>query len=185
MDRAGGIAAPGAPAHGHALLAAAADQRGAAVAIDASGEPLRHGADRAALVKVNEHEAKGLLGVADDEPAEDREALELARRLQGHCGRGDAVAVVTRGTRGATLARADGLALHARLRRTPGRYPVGSGDAFLAGLLVGRERRLEWREALGFAIAAGAANAEVLGAGRLALDTVDRLTAAVEVVDAS
>jgi len=48
-----------------------------------------------------------------------------------------------------------------------GRYPVGSGDAFLAGLVVALERGDGWSGALRLALGAATANAELPGAGRL------------------
>ncbi|MGZ6545914.1 MAG: PfkB family carbohydrate kinase, partial [Actinomycetota bacterium] len=48
-----------------------------------------------------------------------------------------------------------------------GRYPVGSGDAFLAGLVVALDRGTGWGEALRMALGAATANAELPGAGRL------------------
>ena len=48
-----------------------------------------------------------------------------------------------------------------------GRYPVGSGDAFLAGFVTAARSGGSLREALGVALGAGAANAEMPGAGRL------------------
>jgi fructose-1-phosphate kinase PfkB-like protein len=48
-----------------------------------------------------------------------------------------------------------------------GRYPVGSGDAFLAGLVVALDGGAGWREALALALGAATANAEIPGAGVL------------------
>lgn len=48
-----------------------------------------------------------------------------------------------------------------------GPYSVGSGDAFLAGLVVALGRGAPWPRALAGGMAAGAANAEQPGAGRL------------------
>jgi 1-phosphofructokinase/tagatose 6-phosphate kinase len=49
-----------------------------------------------------------------------------------------------------------------------GRFPVGSGDSFLAGLVVGLERAPEdWAGALQLALGAGTANSELAGAGKL------------------
>jgi sugar/nucleoside kinase (ribokinase family) len=56
--------------------------------------------------------------------------------------------------------------LRARLYER-GPYPVGSGDAFLAGLVTALERGDEWDAALRLALGAAAANAELPGAGRL------------------
>jgi fructose-1-phosphate kinase PfkB-like protein len=48
-----------------------------------------------------------------------------------------------------------------------GRYPVGSGDAFLAGLVAALDRGDDWPAALALALGAATANAELPGAGRL------------------
>jgi fructose-1-phosphate kinase PfkB-like protein len=72
---------------------------------------------------------------------------------------------VTRGARGAVLAAADGTwegRLHVR-----GPYPVGSGDSFLSGLVTGLDAGATLQEALRLGLGAGAANAELAGAGRL------------------
>jgi fructose-1-phosphate kinase PfkB-like protein len=47
---------------------------------------------------------------------------------------------------------------------------VGSGDSFLAGLLVALERGAAAAEALCYAVAAGAANAQSLGGAHFALE---------------
>lgn len=48
-----------------------------------------------------------------------------------------------------------------------GRYPVGSGDSFLAGLVTALDRGDAWEDALRLALGAGAANAELPGAARI------------------
>ena len=48
-----------------------------------------------------------------------------------------------------------------------GAYPVSSGDAFLAGLVVARERGEPWPAAMRLALGAAAASAELPGAGVL------------------
>ena len=48
-----------------------------------------------------------------------------------------------------------------------GPYPVGSGDSFLAGLVVALNGGADWPDALALALGAGTANAEAPGAGRL------------------
>jgi fructose-1-phosphate kinase PfkB-like protein len=75
----------------------------------------------------------------------------------------------------------DGSAFEGRLDAR-GPYAVGSGDAFLAGLLVGRERGEEWRDAFTLALAAAAANAECPGPGQLELGRVDSLRTRGEVI---
>lgn len=151
---------PGAPPDGYARLAGRARERGVRVALDATGAPLAAGlAGAPDLVKVNAEEAAEL---APGCPPGDGAALAAA--LRERAGQ-DAVAVVTLGTDGAVLAGPDG----GWRGRAPavGRYPVGSGDALLAGLLAGLERGLDWRAALAAGLGAGAANAERAGQGRL------------------
>jgi 1-phosphofructokinase len=107
---------------------------------------------RPEVVKLNEAEAG-----ADGDP------IAAARRLQSRSG---GAVVVTMGTAGAVMLTPDGNALEGRHDLT-GAYPVGSGDAFLAGLVVSLDDGAGWGDALALALGAGAANAEVPGAGRL------------------
>ena len=58
---------------------------------------------------------------------------------------------------------------------------MGSGDAFLAGLVVALDRGAEWPAALALAIGAGAANAELAGAGRLDPARAESLAARAKV----
>jgi 1-phosphofructokinase family hexose kinase len=140
---------PGAPADGYEQLAVDGN-----VAIDS-----RHlDTAQPRLVKVNEAEAKGLTGRRDAEAA--------ARALWRRAGGTGKAAVVTQGTGGAVLVDAAGDAWRGALDAT-GAFPVGSGDAFLAGLVVALDRGASYADALKPALAAGAANAELPGAGRL------------------
>jgi len=138
---------PGAPADGYVPLI-----RVARSAFDSSEEGI---AARPALVKVNAAEAERLTGVTD--------ALEAARTLHEA---GGGAAIVTRGRAGAVMVAPDGSAVSG-VADASGRYPVGSGDAFLAGLVVALDAGAGWDDALRAAIGAGAANAEQPGAGRL------------------
>jgi 1-phosphofructokinase family hexose kinase len=168
---------PGAPADGYARLVRAARERGVRAALDARGpaleEGLRAGPD---LVKVNAEEAGEVLGTA---VATEGEALGAARELRGLAG-GAGAAVVTRGEEGAVLVGPEGAAWRGRLY-VRGPYPVGSGDAFLAGMVAGLERDAGWPEALRLALGAAAANAEVPGAGRLDSSRAEELAARAEV----
>jgi fructose-1-phosphate kinase PfkB-like protein len=62
-----------------------------------------------------------------------------------------------------------------------GRYPVGSGDAFLAGLVTALDRGDGWEDALRSALGAGAANAEMPGAARLDPDRARALASQAEI----
>jgi 1-phosphofructokinase/tagatose 6-phosphate kinase len=85
--------------------------------------------------------------------------------------------VVTIGADGAVLVEPDGTAVQGRLH-VKGRYPVGSGDSFLAGLICGLERGESWQDAMGLALGAAAANAEIPGAGCLDPQRAGELAAA-------
>ena len=162
---------PGVPASAAGALVAGARAAGARVAVDLAGDALAAAlAAGPDLVKVNAAEAGDHTG--DDDPA--AAALALHEQLAAAApdravaapdatAAPDPVVVVTLGERGALLL-AGGALVHGTLDvRAP--YPVGSGDAFLAGLLA--DPRAAWRDAFALALGAGAANAELAGAGRL------------------
>ena len=144
---------PGAPDEGYVglvpLTRTALDSR--AAGIDA----------RPAVVKLNESEAGVGAGGA----------VAAARQLHERSG---GAAIVTRGRAGAVLVTPDGAAMTGRLD-ADGAYPVGSGDAFLAGLVVALDGGADWPEALRAGLGAGAANAAIPGAGRLDRATAERL----------
>ena len=66
----------------------------------------------------------------------------------------------------------------------PGSYPVGSGDAFLAGLAVGWQRGEPAVAAARLGLAAGIANAQIPGAGRLDPATAFELLQSIVTVPA-
>ncbi len=112
------------------------------------------------VVKLNAVEAAH----ATSTDASDRAgAIAAAAALHERTG---GAAVVTRGEDGAVMVTPDGGRLEGRVGAR-GPYPVGSGDAFLAGLVVALDGGAGWPEALRAALGAGAANAERPGAGRL------------------
>ncbi|HEY5430803.1 MAG TPA: PfkB family carbohydrate kinase, partial [Solirubrobacteraceae bacterium] len=63
-----------------------------------------------------------------------------------------------------------------------GRYPVGSGDALLAGLLTALAAGEPWLRAAAIGLGAAAANAELPGAGRLDPQRARELAAAARIV---
>ena len=146
---------PGAPADGYEELIAT----GVNVAVDTTAL----GAAQPGLVKVNAAEAATLTGLAVDSVDEAVEAAQALRRRIGGEGR---AAAVTCGRDGAVLAVPGGSAWHGSLAAA-GRYPVGSGDAFLAGLVTAVAAGADWPDALAAALGAAAANAELPGAGLL------------------
>lgn len=162
----------------HQLLTLLEAHRGD-TAVDTSGAALRTatGWGKAALVKVNKHEALELLG-HDSSKGAACTLPALAGALQRHSGEGTTV-VVTGGREGAVMMDRNGGSLWARLP-VVGRYSVGSGDSFLAGLLTGLEIGEPLPHALRLATAAAAANAEVPGAGVLDPERVEALMPLVE-----
>jgi 1-phosphofructokinase family hexose kinase len=154
----------GAPDDGYRDLVAEARGAGVRVAVDCEGERLRYALEAAPdVVKVNATEARELLGVPT---ARHEESLAAARKLRDLAGGDGHAGLVTRGAEGVVLAAPDGTLYEGSLY-VRGRYPVGSGDAFLAGLVVALERGEGWPEALRLALGAAAANAEIPGAGKL------------------
>jgi len=159
-------------------LVAEARAAGMQVALDAEGEALRLALEAGPeIVKVNASEAEGVLG----EPAEGREdALAACAKLRALAGGDGHAGIATRGADGVTVAAPDGTRYEGVLYER-GRYPVGSGDAFLGGLVVGLERGDPWPDALRLALGAAAANAELPGAGALDAARADALRARAEI----
>jgi 1-phosphofructokinase family hexose kinase len=154
----------GAPDEGYRDLIAEVRDAGVRVALDAEGERLRlalsAGPD---VVKVNVAEAGELLGVPT---ARRDDSLAAASKIRHMAGGDGHAGIVTRGAEGVMLAGPDGT-LYEGVLYVRGRYPVGSGDAFLAGLVTALDGAMGWEDALRVALGAGAANAELPGAARL------------------
>jgi 1-phosphofructokinase family hexose kinase len=163
---------------GYRDLVAEARAAGMRIALDAEGEALRLALEAGPeIVKVNASEAEDLLG----EPAVGREEARAAcAKLRALAGGDGHAGIVTRGGDGVTAAAPDGIVLEGVLYER-GRYPVGSGDAFLGGLVVGLERGDPWPDSLRLALGAAAANAELPGAGALDAARAQTLVARAEI----
>lgn len=154
----------GAPDDGYRDLIAEARSAGMRVALDSEGERLRSALSAAPdVVKLNVAEAGDLLGVPTARRNDSLAAASKIRDMAGGDGHGG---IVTRGADGVMLAAPDGT-LYEGVLYVRGRYPVGSGDSFLAGLMTALDRGRDWEGALRLALGAGAANAELAGAARL------------------
>jgi 1-phosphofructokinase family hexose kinase len=154
----------GTPDDGYADAVRDARDAGVSVALDAEGTRLRAAlASQPDVVKVNAAEASDLLGVPT---ARRDEALAAAQKLRDLAGGDGHAGIVTRGADGVVLASPDGM-LYEGMLYVRGRYPVGSGDAFLAGLVAALDARDDWPSALRLALGAATANAELPGAGKL------------------
>jgi 1-phosphofructokinase family hexose kinase len=149
---------------GYPRLMAAARRAGVPVAVDSRGQALTRVIDDGPeLVKINVHEATELLGRAVGDVAQAREAAVEIRSRAG--GAGHAV-VITLGERGMVLVDPAGDVWYGAVAAR-GSYPVGSGDAFLAGLLTALTAGEPWPGAVALGLGAAAANAEIPGAARL------------------
>lgn len=175
---------PDAPPNGLAELASTAASLGIPVALDASGPALGLAlVARPWLVKLNAAEAAVTLGggletgdpgVAAGGPA----AVEAAGRIAERTG---AAVIVTRGIEGAVAIGPDGTPYRIGPPPVRGPFPVGSGDAFLAGVTIATLRGEPFVEALRLGAAAAAANALVRGAGRLDPADVERLIPTIRI----
>lgn len=162
---------PGSPLDAFAALIAATRDSGTAVWVDTSGGALRTALIPGAHVKINHEEAAALLGV--DVPQTPQAVADVAGGIQRVTG---APVVITRGADGALYF--DGVsALLATPPRIKAASAVGSGDSFLAGLLVALERGDAAADALRLAVGAGAANAMSVGGARFTVADALRLAA--------
>lgn len=164
-----GSVPPQSPQAAYAELLEAAAQRGT-VWVDTSGASLRTalGCEARLNIKINRDEAMAITESQGD-------SLALARQLQARCG---GWLILTDGTRDIHGVHGD-VALRVVPPEVESVSPVGSGDAFLAGLLAAPDG--DAALALRMGCAAGAANATMYGGGAFALETYERLLAQITV----
>ena len=170
----------GSPDDAFARVVATAHAWGARTLVDAYGPGLAAALVKHPwLVKVNATEAAEALG-ADSVGGPGAGIRDLAQALVE---RGAGNAVVTAGSSGSVLV---GTGLELRLGPPPvrGRYPVGSGDAFLAGMAAGLAAGLGLGPAFFAGAGAAAANALVPGAGELDPDEARRLATRIALTSA-
>ncbi len=133
-------------------------EAGDRIAVDSHGAMLEAVVEgiRPDLIKVNRHEAAGLVAA---DPGHPLEAVQLARRVRERSG---GVVIVTDAANGAVAVTDQG-EWRVVSDAEPGAFPVGSGDTFLAGYLAALETGAPIQEALVVAATAAAANAAVPG----------------------
>lgn len=165
-----GGAPQGLRASAYAELVVMARQAGLKVAVDTHGAALGAALDAAPdLVKINRYEAAELAGV---EPA-GADLGELAKIIGDRTG---GQVIITDGRAGAVGRSPDGATHQVGLpEEVTGRYPVGSGDAFLGGWLAATDVGASPVTALRLATGCGAANALLPGPGRLDPATARRI----------
>ena len=160
---------PGVPVDTHARVCEMAATAHAQVVVDTHGEALRAALPaRPWLVKLNGREAGEATGV---DVRDERSALESAAELLAA---GAQSALVTLGVDGAVFAGTDGT-IRLYGSGVVGPFPVGSGDAFLAGFAVSHLRGGTILESVRRGGAVATANALCPGAGEFVIADVERL----------
>jgi 1-phosphofructokinase family hexose kinase len=168
---------PGLPKDEFATLVKVAQQRGARVFLDTSGEPLKLGLQqRPDFAKPNQEETEWLIGRTIDGNASAAAAVE---ELVQH---GPKSAAVSLGSKGLVWrGHGTGDAFVAVPPKLEAASAVGSGDATIAGFAFAASQGLEPAVTLRLAVACGAANVLADRPGRVRLHDVERLRDQVQV----
>ncbi|HOM82414.1 MAG TPA: 1-phosphofructokinase [Armatimonadota bacterium] len=170
---------PGTPSDFYARLICRIRAAGVRVLLDTSGELLRRGVAAAPyLVKPNAEELADLMGTPVTSPE------EAARGARALLQSGVAVAAVSLGEQGAVLAHGTDL-LYAEPPSTDVVSTVGSGDCMVAGFAAALVRGMETEAMLRLGVAAGTANAAVLGPGLCTRAEIERLAPQVKIASLS
>ena len=136
-------------------IARIAARKGAELAVDIAGEPLKALVqERPAVLKVNNQEIHLAFGI-------DPFDIDTLKKFQNDRGIGQFT--ITYGARGSVTVTC-GRIINVKPPVLEADYAVGSGDAFFAGCLFGYTRSMEITESLRIAAACGAANAAGFGA---------------------
>jgi 1-phosphofructokinase family hexose kinase len=150
-------------------------ESGKQIWVDTSGRTLSTVLSHPAIcIKVNGNEIGEVLGFEVNDIASSKRALI---ELNKH---GRAASLITLGSAGALLATKEGR-WHARGPRVPVVSTVGSGDAFLGGLVSALDRGADWSEALCDAVAAGTANTLSAGGGQFKLQEFEEIREQVKI----
>jgi 1-phosphofructokinase family hexose kinase len=169
---------PGTEVDGYSRLIRMAHDAGVSTALDSRSDALAHTLEsEPALVKINVHEASELLSRPVDGAGE---CLAAATEIRARIGGEGHAAVITMGEDGMVVVDPEGARWRGRLY-VRGRYPVGSGDSVLAGLLVALDGGETWPQAIALGLGAAAANAETPGAGHIDPERARQLAAMADV----
>jgi 1-phosphofructokinase family hexose kinase len=150
---------------------------GKQVWVDTSGQALEAVSHlRGVNIKVNDVEAAALVNM----PLETSSASEVVVVGQRLVEQTQAAVVITRGSQGAVGVDQTG-AWQTSLPNVNIKSGVGSGDSFLAGLLVGIENGDSLSNALAQAAAAGTANALSIGGGQFSRSEFEDILAQIQI----
>ncbi|CAN5730802.1 1-phosphofructokinase [soil metagenome] len=155
-----------------------ARERGLYTVVDSSPTVLRAALKaNPSLVSPNQHEAESVVGFDFIEEEDFPRALGRLVEL------GSSEACITLSEGHSYLRSDDGVddMICARAPKVEARSTVGSGDAYLAGLLAGTlHRKLSYVDSVCLAAGCAAANAETLGAGAFDVRRAEELAESVE-----
>jgi tagatose 6-phosphate kinase len=170
-----GTLAPGVPEDLYAQALSLAKKRGALTVVDARGAPLLLAlAQRPDVVKPNHAELAATVGSPLKTRAQLIQAMDQVRK------RGPKSIVVTCGKAPALAMNEAGI-WSIQPPAVEALNPIGSGDAFTAGLVWALIRKEPFPEACRWGAAAGAANALTLMAGDVRRSDVEHLAGKVQV----
>jgi 1-phosphofructokinase family hexose kinase len=155
---------PGVPVDFYTQMLEIAHTAGVPAILDSSGEALRKGvAAKPLLIKPNEKEFADLAGKDLDKLADFVDAAtEVSTRYQ-------TMIVVSLGAEGAIATNRQEV-LHVRPPQLTIKSAVGSGDCMLAGITYGLSHSFSFANAIKYGVAAGTANALMVGAGVFSQD---------------
>jgi len=150
-------------------------QAGKRFLLDASGKFLQEGIKSVPFfIKPNQTEVEALTGRAIKTPTDAVREIKLFQKA------GITFVVISFGSKGA-VAGYENHFYHVTFPSVNAVNPVGSGDAYVAGVAVGLARNYEIKEILKFASACGTANAMEKESGFVNLSTVNTLKQLVQV----
>ena len=160
---------PDVPESGLVDMLQRASRAGVKIMVDTSGKQLTEILKTSPeILKINQSEAVEMLRQQITTPDE---ALQAAKLLQE---RGAKQVVITLGKQGAVGVTSLGDTFTWVAPEVKALSTVGSGDAFLAGIVMGLKQGYDLKEATKWGIAAGAANTLQIGAGRFEREQVDQ-----------
>lgn len=145
------------------------------VVLDTSGPPLEKSLHaKPFMIKPNEEELAALL---HQECPDESFIVETLRQWEQH---GIPIMIVSLGRRGA-IASINGDIYRVEAPTVQAVNPVGSGDAFTAGMVTGLFKRMDAQDTLRLAAATGAANALEKRAGFISLKHIEVLKEQIKV----